>query len=278
MNITHAHTFGIIGGRGRTGTQFARMLRKAGFRVLVTGAADSHRNPTLLKKCDVVIFAVPLDVSVDIIRDTLRHATRRDQLILDVSSLKTEQVRAMLGAKGEVIGMHPLFGPASEPTGPVILCPGRAKPQTLVSLKKLLVSLGLRAIVMTPLAHDRLMGYVQAMPHCKSLLMADLLMASKADLDIITRSCTPTYQLEFNVIGRFLDDDPALYMPIIFGNPATLPMLKKLKGIVEDYIQIASSANLVRASQRYALAKAYFGKHTRRARAQSEDCIRVLSK
>ena len=275
--ITKHSTVGIIGGTGKTGSQFVRLFRAHGFTVRTTGEATRAKNTELLRDCGIVIFALPLSRAAEIMKRELVSATRSDQLILDLSSLKVQETKAMLRASGEVIGMHPLFGPSTDPTGErIILCPVRASKKTLASLTALLTSMGLAVTVMTPADHDRLMGTIQVIPHLKSLLMADVLRVRKTDLPRALKNCTPTYEMEFNVIARFLDDHPDLYMPIIFRNPETKVILRTLQGIITEYIRIADRQDLASAEARYRACGKLFRPHLRRARSHSEACIRTL--
>jgi prephenate dehydrogenase len=277
MKITHHSTIGIIGGHGRTGRQFASLFRRLKFPVIVTGSRDAEKNAEIVRTCDIVLFAVPLILASNIIAHELRGARRKDQLILDVSSLKVREVRAMLKAKGEVIGMHPLFGPATDPRGEtVILCPARATKETLTTLRSILGAMGLKTVIMTPDAHDRLMAVVQVIPHLKSLLMAEVMRDLKVDFRRVLATCTPTYELEFNVIGRFLDDHPGLYMPIIFRNPYAKKILASLKRTIASFSSIAATENLPAAEKHYAASKKYFTPYLKRARSHSEACIRTL--
>jgi prephenate dehydrogenase len=278
MKISSSHTIGIIGGDGRTGQQFARLFRSLGFKVETTGRRTRRRNATLLKNADIVLFAVPLVDAAAIIRAESRKARRKDQLLLDVSSLKVREVKAMLRGKGEVIGMHPLFGPTTDPKKElVILCPARAKPETVTSLRSVLRKMGIRTVLMTPAKHDELMAIVQVIPHLKSFLMAEVLRGLKVDFRHILQNCTPTYELEFNVIGRFLDDNPSLYMPIIFRNPLTPRILRSMRKNIDAYLRIAGTKGLPSAMKRYHLAKEFFAPFTGRAREHSEACIRTLA-
>jgi prephenate dehydrogenase len=137
---------GIIGGRGRTGRQFARLFRAQGFRVQVTGSKDQERNRKLISGCDILVFSLPLSRAAAHIAQLAEHATRKDQLVIDVSSLKEHEVRAMMRFPGEVIGMHPLFGPSTDAKGErVILCPARAKQSSVRFLKRFLSCSGISA-------------------------------------------------------------------------------------------------------------------------------------
>lgn len=277
MNITDHTTVGIIGGDGRTGRQFQKLFATLGCTVRTTSYANRRKNVRLLRESDIVIFSLPLEHAADIIGAEAKHLTRRDQLILDVSSLKVREVAAMMKGKGEVIGMHPLFGPTTDPKGErVILCPARASKQTLASLVKILKRVGLNTSVMSPGQHDDLMTVVQVIPHLKSLLMADVMRALHVDLDRVLKVCTPIYELEFDVIGRFLDDDPALYMPIIFRNSRTVEVLKHLQRTVKRYFAIAKKKDIASAKRRYLMCKQEFGPFLKRSRAHSEACIKTL--
>lgn len=277
MKITKSSSIGIIGGRGKTGSQFARLFRSHGFTVLVTGQRDKHRNASLLASCDIIVFALPLSQSADLIKAFVQRTKKKDQLLLDVSSLKSRETKAMLGGKGEVIGMHPLFGPSTDPTGEtIILCPARTSKATLQSLRALLTSMDIRTLIMTPEDHDKLMGTIQVIPHLKSFLMADVLRSRKANLRAVLKSATPTYELEFNVIGRFLDDHPDLYIPIMFRNPETVKILHAMHTIIGEYLSIAKTGNLDKAEKRYENCQKYFKPFLKRSRAHSEACIQTL--
>lgn len=275
--ITKNSTIGIIGGTGKTGSQFARLFRSHGFAVKTSGVSTRHKNTKIIQTSDILIFSLPLSRAAEIMRSELEVAVRKDQLILDVSSLKVRETAAMKKGAGEVIGMHPLFGPSTDPKGErIIFCPVRASKSTLTFLKKLFETMGLLVTVMTPANHDRLMGTIQVIPHLKSFLMADVLRLQKTDLRNVLKNCTPTYEMEFNVIARFLDDHPDLYMPIIFRNPETKKILRTLQVIINEYIRIAESQDIEAAEKRYRHCQKLFRLHLKKSRRHSEACIRTL--
>lgn len=277
MIVSRTLSVGVIGGAGKTGSQFARLFRSAGFRVRVTGEKTQSKNAELIRNSDIVLFALPLSRAAEIMKKELASATRKDQLVLDVSSLKSRETAAMKTAPGEIIGMHPLFGPGTDPKGErVILCPVRASKQTVASLRSALKTMQLKTDIMSPEKHDELMLTVQVIPHLKSLLMADVLRSQKNDLGTVLQTCTPTYEMEFNVIARFLDDHPDLYMPIIFRNPGTPKVLRALQQAISEYLRIAESGDLPAAEKRYRDCQIVFRPHLKKARAHSEACIRTL--
>ncbi|HRH94147.1 MAG TPA: prephenate dehydrogenase/arogenate dehydrogenase family protein, partial [Candidatus Peribacteria bacterium] len=93
MKLTPSMTVGIVGGAGKTGSQFARLFRAQGFTVHVTGKADRRKNAALIRDCGIIVLAVPLEHDAAVIAEEVKAAVSKDQLILDVSSLKADAVR-----------------------------------------------------------------------------------------------------------------------------------------------------------------------------------------
>jgi prephenate dehydrogenase len=279
MKITPNNSIGIIGGAGRTGSQFATLFREQGFSVTVTGSSTATQNAEMFRSCDIVIFAVPLSSSLAIMEEEIKYATREDQLILDVSSLKTKQVELMQKAAGEVIGMHPLFGPQTEVVGQtIVLCPQRCEPETLESVKTFFSALSMQITIMDVKEHDQLMSLLQVLPHIKSFLVADVLHKIGDDvIGTIDRTATPAYRIELNLVARFLDDSPDLYGPIILDNPETINILTLLHQSLGELIQMAENEDLTNFSKKYEVLKAFFGHHTREGRKKIEACIRTLT-
>ena len=60
----------------------------------------------------MVVVSVPIEVTVKVI-EQVGPLMQKDALLMDLTSLKAEPVAAMLRSSvAEVIGLHPLFGPA----------------------------------------------------------------------------------------------------------------------------------------------------------------------
>ncbi|MEK7590979.1 MAG: prephenate dehydrogenase/arogenate dehydrogenase family protein [Patescibacteria group bacterium] len=278
MIIAPKLRIGIIGGTGKTGSQFARLFQQQGFNVNVTGSETSSRNAALLRECDIIIFSVPLSESVNIITKEMSYAKRKDQLLLDLSSLKSQQISALLNGAGEVIGLHPLFGPWTDATGEtVVVCPARANDETVDSLEHVLSTMGLCTKRMTAEAHDHFMGLLQVLPHVKNLLVARTLQILDADIAGVFQMSTPPYELELNVVGRFLDDNPDLYGSIIIDNPDSLKVLTALRSALDECICVVEDRDLPAFSRLYEGLKRYFGDLTKTGRDRSEACISLLA-
>src|SRR4030042_6507855 len=120
---------GIIGGTGGMGKIFAALFRQEGYGVHISGRTRGPDMPTMADTCKVVIVSVPIGITVEII-EQIGPLMKKDALLMDLTSLKTEPVKAMLrSAPAEVIGLHPLFGPgvASIAGYPIVICPARGE-------------------------------------------------------------------------------------------------------------------------------------------------------
>ena len=146
---------GIIGGRGKMGRWFHRYFEELGYRVLVADLHTKIMAKDLAPRSDVLLVAVPLQHTVEVVRN-IGHLVRKDALLMDIASLKSEVLRTMLEvSSSSVIGTHPLFGPG-EPniTGQtVVLCPGRGG-EWQDWLHALLLESGAQVEVTEPEVHD----------------------------------------------------------------------------------------------------------------------------
>jgi len=100
---------GIIGGTGGIGQWFARFFKEQGLTVHVSGRTTGMPAVEMARRCDIVIVGVPISATCDVIR-LVGPLVRRESLLMDLTSLKAEPVKAMLeSSTSDVIGLHPLF-------------------------------------------------------------------------------------------------------------------------------------------------------------------------
>ncbi|MBI5148267.1 prephenate dehydrogenase/arogenate dehydrogenase family protein, partial [Candidatus Pacearchaeota archaeon] len=102
-------TVGIIGGRGLLGKIFKKFFRKYGFKVLISGRKTKLTNIGLAKRADIIIVSVPIHSTISVIKEIAPY-TRKEQLLMDFTSIKEEPIKEMLKSKASVIGLHPMFG------------------------------------------------------------------------------------------------------------------------------------------------------------------------
>jgi prephenate dehydrogenase len=233
---------GIIGGTGGIGRWFASFFRAEGYPVHVVGRREGMSLSELADRCRVVIVAVPIATTAEVIRHVGPHL-HPDALLMDFTSLKEEPVREMLSATvAEVVGCHPLFGPdcPSLSGQNMILCPGRGE-QWLKQMESLFKKGGAGVTVTTPAEHDRMMAFVQGLTHLDTILMGLTLRDSGMEASALDAFSTPVFRTKRAIVEKVFDASPQLYSGLLAGNPAMAQIfdryeknLSLLKGLILD--------------------------------------------
>jgi prephenate dehydrogenase len=211
---------GIIGGRGRMGSLFGEVFSRAGYTVLVGGRETVPEKSELVTGSDIVMVSVPIRAARTVI-ERIAPVLREDQLVCDLTSLKSGPVEAMLASRAEVIGLHPMFGPTvpSLLRQTIIMCPERCSRETRGRMVKIFEREGARVTFSTPREHDRIMAVVQGLTHFVTLSMAETMRRAGMSPDRTEDFTSPVYQLEIGLVGRLLSQDPELYADMLCMNP-----------------------------------------------------------
>jgi prephenate dehydrogenase len=226
---------GIIGGTNGMGQWFARLLKKEKFTVHVCGRKTRLQINDLARLCDVIVVAVPISVTAEIIRQ-VGPQLNGDQLLMDLTSLKKEPLKLMLThSDAEVIGCHPLFGPQLKDVAGqnVILCPGRGK-KWLIWLKDIFKKSKLAVWEATPEKHDKMMAIIQALNHLNTISLGMALAGTKITPAEIKKFSTPIFRTKMDIMRKVFMESPALYVDIITGNPHTGHMLDIYEQALQD--------------------------------------------
>jgi prephenate dehydrogenase len=244
MNNT---TVGIIGGTRGMGHWFAGLLSKEGCAVHVSGRKTTLQAKEIAKTCDVVVIAVPISATAEVIK-LVGPLLTKDKLFMDLTSLKKEPVALMLASsKAEVIGCHPLFGPAlKEISGQnIILCPARGT-KWLSWLKRVFKKNKLVVLEATPEKHDQMMAIIQALTHLHTISLGMALAATGIPLAEINKFSTPIFQAKLDIIKKVFTESPELYADIITRNPDTGKMLNIYEKTLADISKIIKSGGEIK--------------------------------
>ena len=143
-------------------------------------------------------------------------------LIVDVCSVKVNPLQTLerlLPATCEIIGAHPMFGPASIARNggieglPIALCPVRADDVRVAKLRDFLAdALQLKVIETTPEQHDKEMAYVQGLSHYIGRVM-DIMRIPQSELR------TAAYEDLLDMKRIQGGDSWELFMSIMHENP-----------------------------------------------------------
>jgi chorismate mutase/prephenate dehydrogenase len=210
----------IVGGKGRMGHRLGTEFTMRGHTVDVIDVDDDRDPGAVVAGADVVMIAVPMNDAVEVAR---RYAplVRPDALMCDINSLKAEICAVMeAGCRGEVLGLHPMFGPTvhSLRRQKVVVCPGREGPLSHW-LRGELVGIGVELVESNPEAHDRMMAVVQVLVHFSTIVMGEALRRCGVSVEDSLRFTSPIYRLELAFVGRLFAQNPDLYADIVATNP-----------------------------------------------------------
>ena len=242
------------------GRLFSKFFSSHGFHVNIADLGTPFTPEQAVGESDIVIFAVPLHKTVEIIRRLVPH-TRPGQLLMDLTSLKTAPVREMLQSPASVVGLHPMFGGRiSSFNGQTIAaCPVRIGQAQWRRLRALFTSSGIRVKECSPEEHDRMMGIIQVLFHLTTMLIARTLRKLDADINETMNYTSPSYRIEMNLVGRIFAQNPELYAAITQMNPNTEEIISTLKDGLEVYEQFYRSGNLKGFIEDFELSARHLG-------------------
>lgn len=243
MRGTDNFPIGIIGGTGGMGRWFADFFEKEGHPVLVSGRDRGARPAEMAGTCPVVIVSVPIRSTTEVIRQTGPHM-KRDSLLMDLTSLKAEPVRAMLESSvSEVIGLHPLFGPSvpSIEDQNIVICPARSG-KWLPWVRDVFGRKGAKLVEATPERHDEIMAVVQALNHLDTIVMGLVIRQSGLEREIRESFSTPILRGKLGMIDRVFSN-PRLHTELITANPNTAKALRLYRDILDKVGEAALKGN-----------------------------------
>jgi prephenate dehydrogenase len=226
---TTGQIVGVIGGKGQLGSWCARLFQRVAHTVLISDL-DTEMSPLdLVRESDVVIVSVPIGATEQVLRE-IAPLLRSDQLIVDLTSVKTPFVSIMEGSNAEVLSLHPMFAPSlTESAGQTcIVCPVR-RGDRAIWCEHVMRDSGLHLVEMTPDAHDKTMAVVQGMTHFQAIVAGHCMEALQFQPSESLAFASPVYKARLAMIGRVLAQNPRLYAEIQIFNPYVREVLEQLR-------------------------------------------------
>jgi chorismate mutase/prephenate dehydrogenase len=267
-------TVAIIGGRGNMGRCMAQLFADLGHVVMISDLDTQLTPEDAAAAADVVVISVPIDSTVDVIR-RVGPKVRDDGLIMDVTSVKTAPLAAMLEASSaNVVGAHPLFGPSvhSLQGQRVVLCPGRGE-DWLNWVRQTFQSRGLIVMEASAADHDRIMSVVQVLVHFSTEVMGTALTRLGVSIDETLAFMSPIYLMELIMTARHFAQSPNLYASIQMANPATPAVTGAFLEAAEELRKLSASEDRAGFERMFAEVGAFFGAFTEQAMEQSSFLI-----
>lgn len=230
-----------IVGVGLIGGSFALDIRKAYSDVTLVGI---DKNPKNLKRAleleivdeiaefedvatsDFVIIAVPVDVSIQLVKQVL-DLVKEDAIVIDAGSTKNKLCEAIATHvnRRNFLAAHPIAG--TEFSGPDAAIPNlfRNKTNIICEAEKttfklqekaldLFKRLGMRICYMDPKSHDRHIAYVSHLSHISSFMLGKTVLEKEKN----ERNIFDLAGSGFASTVRLAKSSPAMWTPIFEQN------------------------------------------------------------
>jgi prephenate dehydrogenase len=150
----------------------------------------------------------------------------------------------LANSPAEVIGCHPLFGPAlTDASGQnIVLCPARGT-KWFSWIKNICEKNKMVILETAPDEHDKMMAIVQALNHLNTIILGMALAETNITLEEITKFSTTIFRTKLEIIKKVFMESPGLYADIITENSQTGKMLDICEKTLTDIRQTIESGN-----------------------------------
>ncbi len=206
----------IIAGRNE------ERLLKAGQQL---GVEATTSLSSAVKDADVVLLSVPIDNFEEVIKQLQPHLNP-DQIVIDITSIKTLPVESMHKHLGDVLvlGIHPVFGPGAKGmrNQNFVLTPTNEKETALAEkVRQYLEAREARVTVMTPQEHDKMISIILGLSHFIAIASADTLLNFNR-LKQMAAIGGPTFKVLITLAESVITEDPELYASLQMNLPGIL--------------------------------------------------------
>ncbi|WP_421219207.1 bifunctional chorismate mutase/prephenate dehydrogenase [Aeromonas enteropelogenes] len=263
----------IIGGQGQLGRLFGNLFSLSGYRVETLEQEDWPRADEILADAGLVMVAVPIDITCQII-DRLGNLPARC-LLVDVTSVKEAPLEHMLAVhKGPVLGLHPMFGPdvASLAKQVIVCCQGRDGAASQWLLDQMTIW-GARLQQVEAKAHDEAMTLIQALRHFATFAYGWHLSREQANIDRLLNLSSPIYRLELAMVGRLFAQDPHLYADIILSSPQNLAMIRRYYQNFGEVLGLLEQGDRAGFIDAFRQVSGFFGEHAQQFLRESRTLL-----
>lgn len=252
----------VVGGRGRMGSLFARMLTLSGYDVRVVERDDAPEQVAgAVADAGLVVVSVPIHDTVQVIRSL--PPLPADCLLVDLTSTKRAAVATMLEVHpGPVLGLHPMFGPDVDSLAKQVVAavPGR-DPEASRWLVEQMRLWGARVHELPAETHDELMGLIQALRHFSTFVYGWHLAHEDHDLSELLALSSPIYRLELVMVGRLFAQDADLYYDIITASPDVVALIQRYLTRYAQAFELLLRGDREEFVERFREIGDWFGEH-----------------
>ena len=267
----------VVGGKGSMGQYFHRWFSRSGYRVRILNREDWPSVETLCDGIDLAIISVPIETTRAII-EKLGPYLPAGAILADITSVKVRPLETMLEVHpGPVVGLHPLFGPATSTLDKqiVVVTPGRDQPACQWLIEQL-SAWGSIIVESSAQEHDETMGIVQTLRHFATFAFGQFLSRKRINLHRTLEFSSPIYRLELGMVGRLFNQDPSLYAEIILTSPERRALLKDYLSSLNKNLEMLETGDKEMFCSEFKKVATWFGSFSEQAMRESTYLIDKL--
>jgi len=267
----------IIGGNGQMGRLFSRLFSLSGYNVKTLGSKTMHQAAELVADAAVVIVTVPINKTVDIIRQL--PSLPKECILTDFTSIKQQPLQAMLNQhNGPVVGLHPMFGPDVPNLAKqiIVYCDGREsqKYQWLIEQMRIW---GANLYPIAASEHDKCMSFIQALRHFTSFTYGVNLQKEQANLEQLVALSSPIYRLELMMVGRLFAQDAQLYADIIMSSSNNIELIKRYYECFGQMVKLLEQGDKTAFIDNFNQVTQWFGEYAQRFIKESQALLKLAN-
>jgi chorismate mutase/prephenate dehydrogenase len=273
---TASKTIAIIGGNGGMGKVMTRLFSEADNNIIISDLDTTITNVEAASQADVVVIAVPIEKTIDVIQEVGPHC-KSGSLLMDVTSTKSAPVKAMRDySKGtSVIGTHPLFGPSvhslqGQRIAIVCLRDEHGWDEWLTTI---LHGRGFSILHTSAEEHDKAMSVVQVLTHQATEVLGRTIQKLGVDIHKTLEFTSPIYLIDLLMAARHFAQSADLYASIQMNNPETEHVLNTLRDAGEELREIVLDQDRSRFTKLFSEVQEHFGNFSEQALEQSSFLI-----
>jgi prephenate dehydrogenase len=264
----------ILGGYGKMGRWFARVLLGEGLQVVIAGrdrakleqaarelGCECASNEEAVRQADAVVLSVPIGSFETIVRE-IAPSVRPGQYVFDITSVKSRTVEIMhkyLSAC-RVLGTHPMFGPGADGIAGqrFVLTPTDDGEKSLAAqIQGYLEDRGAGVAIMDPSEHDDLMGVVLGLSHFIALVSADTLLSMGKLKEAAAVSGT-SYRLLLTLAEAVVSEDPDFYSTLQMSLPGMAKIEEIFVARADSWLELVKHGDRENFARRMSQLKSKF--------------------
>jgi prephenate dehydrogenase len=244
----------IIGGAGKMGKWFTRLLIQEGFEVVISGrdkarlaavqeelGVQATSNANAVMNADVILLSVNIDNFEDVVKEISPYVTSQ-QVVVDITSIKEFPIDTLHKylKTVNILGTHPLFGPGARDLSNqnFALTPTNEIETALArKTREFLESKGSRVTLMAPREHDDVMAIVLGLAHFIAIVAADTL-AGTGKIPQTKAIGGSTYRVLTTLAESVISEEPELYATLQMRLPRLTEFEKTFRSNVENWADL----------------------------------------